>query len=235
VVSSRPDFVPPQYIDLFVAAQDSLPQCPIEEVVAIVNQSLRSEYGLSFEDVFESIDAEALGSASIGQCHRAKLREPYAHQGDYSGGDIAAVKVMHPGAEGRFQHDFQVFRWLCKLALTGWEPILDECYRQIMSEFDYRREAESLATIRRIMSKSPFKGRIRVPDPLNSVCTKEILVMEMLDGKKLSDSLEDELAVALGRDRALARSFIKTKRLGEFQHTSIDFVESHTIFEHRCS
>ena len=222
-MSSRPDFVPSQYIDLFVVAQDSLPQWPIQEVVAIVNESLRAEYGLSFEDVFESIDDKALGSASIGQCHRAKLQESYAHQSDYSGGDNAAVKVMHPGAEDRFRHDFQVFRWLCKVALTGWEPILDECYRQIMSEFDYRREADSLATVRRIMSKSPFKGQVTVPEPLKNVCTKEVLVMEMLDGKKLSDSLEDDLAMALGQNHDMAKEFLKRKRLGEFQHSITRF------------
>ncbi len=220
VVSSRPDFVPPQYIDLFVTAQDSLPQWPIEEVVAIVNASLRSEYGLSFEDVFESMDADALGSASIGQCHRATLRELYAHQCGYLGGNVAAVKVMHPGAEKRFRHDFQVFRWLCKVALTGWEPILDECYRQIMSEFDYRREADSLATILHFMSQSPFRRRVKVPDCLKRVCTKEVLVMEMLHGKKLSDSLEDELVLALGGNHDLAREFVKRKRLGEFHRLS---------------
>jgi predicted unusual protein kinase regulating ubiquinone biosynthesis (AarF/ABC1/UbiB family) len=198
-----------------VTAQDSLPQWPLEEVVAIVNASLGSEHGLSFEDVFESMDADALGSASIGQCHRAILKDSYANQPGYCGGTVAAVKVMHPGAENRFRHDFQVFRWLCKIALTGWEPILDECYRQIMSEFDYRREADSLATIRHFMSQSPFRRQVRVPYPLKSVCTREVLVMEMLEGKKLSDSLEDELAEALGQNHDLAREFIKRKRLGE--------------------
>jgi hypothetical protein len=45
--------------------------------------------------------------------------------------------------------------------------------------------------------------------------TKELLIMEMLNGKKLSDSLEDELALALGGDRDHANSLIKRKRLGK--------------------
>lgn len=214
IVSSRPDFVPPQYIALFVTAQDSLPQLPIEEVVNIVDRSLRQEYDVSFDDVFESMDAKALGSASIGQCHRAKLREPYSKLNGYTGGEIAAVKVMHPGAEERFRCDFQVFRWLCKVALTGWQPILDECYRQIMSEFDYRREAGSLARVRLIMSTSPFRGKVKVPEPLQAICTKELLVMEMLNGKKLSDSLEDDLAAALGSNKELAEELMQRKRIG---------------------
>jgi aarF domain-containing kinase len=216
IVSSRPDFVPPQYIALFVTAQDSLPQLPIEDVVDIVDQALRDEYALSFHDVFESMDAEALGSASIGQCHRAILKYPFATKDGYQGGSVAAVKVMHPGAEERFRCDFQVFRWLCKVALTGWKPILDECYRQIMSEFDYRREAGSLERVRLIMNESPFRGKVKVPEPQQALCTKDLLVMEMLHGMKLSDSLEEDLAVALGRDKELAEELINRKRIGTF-------------------
>jgi aarF domain-containing kinase len=213
IVSSRPDFVPPQYVDLFTSAQDSIPQWPIEEVVEIVEKTLDSEFGLKFDDVFETMDPVALGSASIGQVHRAVLKPPFSQE--YSGGDVVAVKIMHPKNEERFHHDFQVFRWLCKVALKGWEPILDECYRQIMTEFDYRREAESLSTVRQHMTQSPYHGRIRIPEPLSTLSTKELLIMEMLNGKKLSDALEDELASALGGDRDHASALIKRKRLGK--------------------
>ena len=213
IVSSRPDFVPPQYIELFTAAQDSIPQWPIDKVVKIVDHNLVSEFGVDFDTVFESMDAVALGSASIGQVHRAKLRKPYSEQ--YECGDSVAVKVMHPGAESRFHHDFQVFRWLCKVALTGWDTILDECYRQIMSEFDYRKEARSLATVRENMAKSPYHRRVHVPEPIETLCTKELLVMEMLEGKKLSDALEEELAHALGGSPSDAHALIKQKRLGK--------------------
>jgi aarF domain-containing kinase len=216
IVSSRPDFVPPVYIDLFVQAQDSLPQWPIADVSRIIDCTLQSNYNVSIDDVFESIDPVALGSASIGQVHRAKFKDTYLERNidnGYMGGPFAAIKVMHPGAEDTFRHDFQVFRWLCKVALTGWEPILDECYRQIMSEFDYRREAQSLDTVRRSLSRSPFRKLVHVPEPLRSLCTKELLVMEMLQGKKLSDSFEDELRDALGGDPDVAQSFLRKKRL----------------------
>jgi predicted unusual protein kinase regulating ubiquinone biosynthesis (AarF/ABC1/UbiB family) len=199
---------------LFIAAQDSIPQWPIEEVVDVVDTSLKSKFGLHFDDVFDSFESTSLGSASIGQVHKAKLKPKYSKLDGYGGGDIVAVKVMHRGAKERFHHDFQVFRWLCKIALKGWEPILDECYRQIMSEFDYRKEADSLALVRENMANSPFQRQIRIPEPLSNLCTKDLLIMEMLEGKKLSDALEDELALALGgKDKAEA--MIKRKRLGK--------------------
>jgi aarF domain-containing kinase len=192
------DFVPPQYIDLFIAAQDSIPQWPIDDVVNAIDTSLNSAFGLGFDDVFQSIESSALGSASIGQVHKAKLKSEYANLEGYNGGEIVAVKVMHRGAEERFHHDFKVFRWLCK----------------IMSEFDYRREAGSLERVRENMAKSPFHRRIRIPEPLSKLCSKELLIMEMLEGKNLSDAIEDELALALGgKDKAMA--MIRRKRLGK--------------------
>lgn len=162
--------------------------------------------------MFERIEPVALGSASIGQVHCAKLRDT---DGDCLHGEEVAVKVMHTGVEERFHHDFQVFRWLCKVALSGWEPILDECYRQIMTEFDYRKEADSLRVVRDYLRNSRFKGRVKVPQPITQLCTKEILVMEMLHGKKLSESVQDDLAIALGGDENDANELIKRKRLGK--------------------
>eukprot|EP00536_Pseudo-nitzschia_multiseries_P015571 jgi/Psemu1/263057/estExt_Genewise1Plus.C_9130003 len=232
VASSRPDFVPKQFLELFVQAQDSLPQWPIQDVKTIIDETLRqlNEDNLSpndptyysYETVFEDIDENALGSASIGQCHKARIKGKYAREllcdtdGDTFAAEDAspldvAVKVMHPGSEERFRHDFQVFRWLCKVALKGWEPILDECYRQIMSEFDYRKEAESLAKIRTNILQSPFSKSIRVPKPVVGLCGKELLVMELLDGAKLSDSLEGDLAEILGDEKS--KQLLERKRL----------------------
>lgn len=223
IASSRPDFVPQQYLSLFVQAQDSLPQWPIEDVKQIIDQTLQQLGGndtnkeLSYESVFNDIDEIALGSASIGQCHKARIKAKYARELLESDTETehdlvdVAVKVMHPGSEVRFKHDFQVFRWLCRVAIKGWEPILDECYRQIMSEFDYRREADSLACVRKNMIASPFSKTIRVPKPVMGLCGKELLVMELLNGDKLSDSLEDQLADILGNEKS--RQLLERKRL----------------------
>jgi len=212
VLSMRPDFVPRQYVELFSTVQDSVPQWPYEEVERLIRQLLIDELGLRWDDVFEEIDHDALGSASIGQCHKAVLKVPWDEAGDYQGGRVVAVKVMHPGAENRFYNDFQVFRWLCRIALPGWKPILDELNRQFMTEFDYVNEANSLHEVRRNMAASPFAKFVTVPQPLRSLCCKHLLVMEMLHGKKLSDDMEERLASAIGGDRQAARHFLQNKR-----------------------
>ena len=197
---------------MFTLVQDSIPQSSVEEIVAILDRNLRAELGKGFDDIFESIDPVALGSASIGQVHRATLRKT---ESTWMHGQDVAVKVMHEGAEDRFHHDFRVFRYLCKIALSGWEPILDECYRQIMNEFDYRKEANSLQEVGDGLGRSQFCKMVGVPRPFSNLCSKEVLVMEMLHGKKLSDSLEDDLERAIGGGGVDVRELIRRRRLGK--------------------
>jgi aarF domain-containing kinase len=210
IMSSRPDFVPEQYVRLFATVQDSIPQWPVSQVRDIISQSFRSEFGLEWDDVFESMDPVALGSASIGQVHRAVLKDSWVEPDQR--GKTVAVKVMHPGAKQRFSHDFVVFRWLCRLALPGWNGFLNELERQIMTEFDYRDEAVSLQDVRQNMMQSPYKSRVAVPEPFKSLCSKYVLIMDMLPGKKLAEAVEDNLALAFGGDRFLASTFLAAKQ-----------------------
>lgn len=129
VVSSRADFVPRQYVDCFHTLQDSVPPWEKERIEAIVRASLESCQGVELEDVFVDI-GEVLGSASIGQVHKATLTQQY-------GGGEVAIKVMHPSAETTFRNDFKVFRTLCKVALPGWDPILRELELQMMTEGEF--------------------------------------------------------------------------------------------------
>lgn len=149
-------------------------------------------------------------SASIGQVHKAKLTSKY-------GGYTVAVKVMHPNAEDLFRNDLKVFRTLCTVALPGWEPILREFETQIMTEFDYGNEANNLRLVRANMARSPYANKVRVPEPMIDLCSKNLLVMEYLSGKKLATSIEDRLAAILGGDVQMARKVLKAKQRAMFE------------------
>lgn len=209
VMSSRADFVPRQYVDVFSELQDSVPPWEKERVQRIVQQSLMDSQGLKMEDVFESFD-EVLGSASIGQVHKAKLTTKF-------GGDIVALKVMHPNAETRFRNDFKIFRTLCKVALPGWDPILRELEMQMMTEFDYMNEGHNLLRVGKNMAKSPYANKVKVPHPMLDLCSKNLLVMEYLAGKKLAVAIEEKLASILGGDVGMARKVLKAKQQALFE------------------
>eukprot|EP00571_Detonula_confervacea_P002042 CAMPEP_0172323202 /NCGR_PEP_ID=MMETSP1058-20130122/48138_1 /TAXON_ID=83371 /ORGANISM="Detonula confervacea, Strain CCMP 353" /LENGTH=573 /DNA_ID=CAMNT_0013039151 /DNA_START=53 /DNA_END=1774 /DNA_ORIENTATION=- len=218
VMSSRADFVPRQYVDVFSTLQDQAPPYEKERIERLVRDSLKSCQGVEMNDVFESF-GEVLGSASIGQVHKAKLTPKY-------GGDTVAVKVMHPNAQNLFRNDFKVFRTLCKIALPGWDPILRELEMQMMTEFDYNNESHNLQHVRANMAKSPYANKVCVPEPMINLCSTNVLVMEFLSGKKLAESIEDRLASILGGDdiemaRQMARKVLNAKQRALFESKDV--------------
>ena len=220
VLSSRPDFVPLQYVQSFTTVQDSCPVWPASEIIQIISDSLQiNQIGLNFDDLFESFEYEPLGSASIGQVHKARLTESsldMARAAGYKGGSLVAVKVMHLDAFDRFRNDFKIFKWLCRVALPGWSPLLKEQEKQIMTEFDYRNECENLLSIRKNIENSPYKNKVLVPDAIPAFTTSNVLVMEYLDGKKLATHIEDELTRIFGH-KETAKSLLEKKRHEIFQ------------------
>ena len=106
-------------------------------------------------------------------------------------------------------------KWLCRLALPGWTPLLLEVERQLMSEFDYHNEARNLKSVRRNMMDSPYRHKVQVPQPIMKFSSRNVLIMEYLDGIKLEQAVENDLVSALKGDRALAKSLIKAKRTGK--------------------
>ncbi|CAB9508559.1 protein kinase UbiB [Seminavis robusta] len=213
VMSSRADFMPVQYVNVFSTLQDSVPQWPIEDAVEIVRDSLKKEWGVDYDDVFESIDPVALGCAAIGQVHRAELKD-YWLKADpgYKGGKVVAVKIMHPDAHQRFACDFQVFKWLTRIALPGWSPLLEELERRLMTEFDYHTERDNQMLVRNNLMKSPYKRQFKIPQPYDNLCCKHVLVMELLDGQKFKDAIEEKLSRVVGGDREKVSNFLAQRQ-----------------------
>lgn len=210
ILSSRPDFMPTQYVQCFTELQDNIPPWETDVVQSIAVAALNNECP-AFAD-YESLvlDPVALGSASIGQVHRAVLRRK--NNNKILQLKEVAVKIMHEGARDRFQADFQVFRWLCRVAIPSWRGLLDALEQQVMTEFDYRNEAQSLKEVRNNMLNSPFRQRVCVPEPIEELCCEHVLVMEMLHGKKLIDSIRDRLTVAFGGSEEKASEFLSKRR-----------------------
>ena len=130
--------------------------------------------------------------------------------------EVVAVKVMHPSAKKQFTHDLQVFRWLCRLALPGWHTILDEFQKQVMTEFDFRREARSLETVRtNLKSTKIYDSRAYIPKPVHSLSTRNVLVMELIQGKKLTDAILDDLTSIFGGNGNKAKEILEQKRRGK--------------------
>ncbi|KAI9907576.1 hypothetical protein PsorP6_003197 [Peronosclerospora sorghi] len=186
--STRPDVLPKQYLDRAAQLQDDAPCKPLDEVCAILTQS----YGKPIAEIFQWIDPTPLGAASIGQVHRAVLVN----------GQEVAVKVQDPHAEAYFRWDIKTIQAFCRYFQPAHLPYLEEVEKQFMTEFNYVEEAKNLELVRHNLAQSPYASKVVVPEPKLELCTREVLVMEYLKGRKLLDGIHDHFE-AIAADRGM--------------------------------
>ena len=153
-----------------------------DEVRSYCAKVLDEELGLKFDDVFAEWDDTPVGVASIGQVHRAVLKTT---------GETVAVKLQLPGIEERFRSDIRTLKTFCRLAFPQHVTAFDEIEKQFCTEFDYREEALNLQRVRSdVMPK--WGKRVYIPAPTLALCSKHILIMEMLQGVKLVDGIRSQ-------------------------------------------
>lgn len=177
LLSSRVDLLTPAYIEALARLQDKVEPFPYEQVEEIVGEEL----GVRLSRIFTTFDEEPLAAASLGQVHRATLRD----------GREVVVKVQRPGIRHQVLEDMEVLADLAELADThtdlgryGLSDLLEEFRKSLLDELDYRREADNLVTIKSILADHPS---IVVPKPFPDFSGSRVLTMEYVDGRKITD------------------------------------------------
>lgn len=102
VLSLRPDLVGPELADELTQLQSNVPADPAE----VVEQIIESELGHPVRELFAEFDPIAVASASIGQVHKARLKD----------GTEVVIKVQHANIEGKVHEDLEVMAGLATLA-----------------------------------------------------------------------------------------------------------------------
>jgi predicted unusual protein kinase regulating ubiquinone biosynthesis (AarF/ABC1/UbiB family) len=178
MMSTRVDLFSPAYIDALSRLQDDVAPFGYDEVESLVS----SELGVRLASLFPRFDSTPLAAASLGQVHRATLRD---------GRDVV-VKVQRPGIREQALEDMEVLREVAGLIddhtelgrRYGLGQLLEEFRRSLMEELDYRREAENLTTIGGMLADNE---RIVVPRPYADFTTSRVLTMEFVPGRKVTD------------------------------------------------
>ena len=177
LLSTRGDLLPPQYLDALARLQDKVEPFSFADV----ERTIEEELGFRLSKGFGSFDAKPLAAASLGQVHRAELRD----------GRQVAVKVQRPNARAQVADDLQAFADIAdfldrhtdagrRMSFSG---VLEEFRRTILEELDYRREAQNLVTLRDNLSRFP---RIFVPSPIDDYTSGRVLTMEFVGGHKIT-------------------------------------------------
>ena len=194
LLSTRPDILPPAFTDELARLQDRVEPVPLKGV----RQVLEQELSRKVDDVFERFDKKPVASASIAQVYRARLKPGVAAlEGE------VAVKVVKPGVAELVASDMEILNEvadrLSRSTLArryDFEGLSSQLDQTIKAELDLRQEASNARRIRESMAEFP---RLRIPEVADELTRERVLVMEYVDGTKLSDiegarpELADEL------------------------------------------
>jgi len=174
-LSSRPDIVPDEYIAVFSHLQDEVPPEPFD----VIRQVVERELGKPVDTVFREFERTPVASASLAQVHRAVLHD----------GRVVAVKVQYPGIERLVEDDLKNNALLISILnridkTLDFSFISEEMSRMIPRELDFINEGHNAERI-----AANFEGveDIVVPDIYWEHSTKRVLVMQFVEGIKITD------------------------------------------------
>ncbi len=179
VLASREDILPPSLCQRLSKLYDKQNPTPFHQIKKRVDEAFP-------EKPFSHIEKKALGVGTVGQVHRARLKDQTE----------VVIKIIKPGIKEAVQQDLSLFRSVLSLLppklrkdLVMIEHALEDLAESFGAEMDLRREAQNLLEFKERCRKNP---RIYVPDCYPSMLTEDIMVMEYLEGEPLG-SLNDRV------------------------------------------
>jgi ubiquinone biosynthesis protein len=207
ILSTRPDLMPPEFIEELATLQDNVPPLTEEQVVRVMEQEL----GFPWEDVFETIDPRPLAAGTIAQVHRATLADHTK----------AVVKVQRPDAKEQIEQDLALLEVFAeKVAerpglkqVVDMEAVFEHLSESLHRELDFRREAEN---IERMGSVIGGFSRLRVPVVHAEYSTSRLLVMQDIGGGPATSAPEGPARKDAARQ--LLESFYKQILVDGFFH-----------------
>jgi ubiquinone biosynthesis protein len=179
VLSTRPDLLPPEFIEELSTLQDHVPPLTEQEVVQVMEQEL----GVPWEDVFDRIEAQPMAAGTIAQVHKAALAD----------GSRAVVKVQRPSAESDILRDLGLFQLFAdKTAdrpvfrqVIDMPAIVEHLSDSLKRELDFTSELENTERMRRVLA--PY-SRLDVPSVYKEYSTRRLLVMQEVEGVPIRKS-----------------------------------------------
>jgi ubiquinone biosynthesis protein len=177
VLSTRSDILPEGILSELQKLQDTAKPMP----AGVAQKIIERELGAPVDELFASFDPVPLGSASIGQVHKAVLLS----------GETVAVKVQRPEAPGRVAGDLELMRDFAALLdrrfgrglLMDVGGLVAEFEVVIRRELDFSAEAENA---RRFAAN--FAGtRVVIPGVYLDLSTPRVLTEEFIEGTRFRD------------------------------------------------
>ncbi len=178
IVSFTNESLPPEARKALASLQQAAP--PMD--FSLVKEVLERELGKPIDELFKHIDHEPLAAASIGQVHRAKLKD----------GTDVALKVQYPGVDDAIRADLKASAGLAAIIGTvnrniDATAVVEELKEVVLQELDYRLELRSQQLFHELWKDHPL---IRVPKVYPQYSSQRVLCQEFKRGLRFKDFLE---------------------------------------------
>jgi ubiquinone biosynthesis protein len=179
ILSTRPDLLPPEFIEELATLQDQVPPLTEAQVVQVMEQEL----GVPWEDVFESIEPKPMAAGTIAQVHKATMAD----------GSRVVIKVQRPNAETDIMQDLGLFKLFAEKTenrpafrqVIDIRAIVEHLSESLKRELDFTQEFSNIERMRTVLE--PY-DHLDVPDVYKEYTTPRLLVMQEIQGVAIRQS-----------------------------------------------
>ncbi|HEX2913692.1 MAG TPA: AarF/UbiB family protein [Chloroflexia bacterium] len=173
--STRPDLLPPVYIERLSQLQDRMPPLEWPKIRAAIT----GELGRPPEEVFARVEQKPVASASLSQVHRAWLKD----------GRAVALKVQYPQVRELVMADIALMGRVAQaISLVSSERLLqsivDYLKETLPLELDLRHEAVMMQKLQTALAN---RNDVFIPQVVPELTTERLLVMDFAEGIKITD------------------------------------------------
>ena len=178
ILANRSEILPQPFCDELRRLRSDVDPVPYQ----VVLECLEAEYGQELGTIFDAIDPNPLGSASLAQVHRARLAT----------GEDVAVKVQRPGAQQVMAQDIDIMRSIVRHAskfvktdqFVDLKGVVEELWQSFREETNFLMEARNLDDFYAYHKNT--RG-ISCPRSYLKFCTEHVVVMDYIDGISIGD------------------------------------------------
>ncbi len=177
LLSTRPDLLPPRYINALTALQSNVPPVPWP----LIEDLLQREFPQPLGETFQEINPDPIAAGSIGQIHKAVLLT----------GEIVAIKIKRPGIDVIVEQDSLLIKDVAELiSLTDFGQnydivkLADEFTQTVKAELNFDTEANYTDTLRKNLAKTTWfdPTQLVIPKVYWELTNQKFLVLEWLNG-----------------------------------------------------
>ena len=179
MLSTRPDLVGIEIAEELESLRDNTPTTPFSEMKKVIESELQKP----IEEVYSEIEETPIGSASIGQVYRARLKDS---------NEEVAIKVQKPNSREIIESDVKIMKFLAnridkyllQMKSFNLPAMASEFERSIFKEINYMDEVMNMENLSRNFKNTSY---IKIPKAYTDYCTSKLITMELIKGMEVSE------------------------------------------------